>query len=159
LKPILGLLVLLAGPCWGVGGRAEASFALGKSALAPERPPASLGFEFQLVLNGDKPVELEAPCSSTGTIQESIPFAPADPPCRAPIRHHDMLLLPGGLSNGASSAGSPSSSSSSATGLTFILPVGFGVLGGDQSVRLFLADERFNPPPFASRLFRPPRAV
>ena len=158
VKPILGLIVLLAGPCLGLGGRVEASFALGKSALAPERSPGSLGFEFQLVLNGDEPAEPEVPCPTTGTAKEPAPFMPGDSP-RAPVPHRDLLLVPGGLTNGASSTGSPSSGPGSGTGLTFILPVDFGVFGDSQSVRLVLADERFNPPPFASRLFRPPRAV
>jgi hypothetical protein len=157
LKPILGLIVLVAGPFLGLSGRAEAGFALGKSALAPERSPGSMGFEFQLVLNGDEPAEPEGTSRMTGTADETSPLVPCDPP-RQPAPHRD-LLIPGGLSHGASSAGSPSPGPSSGTGLSFILPVDSGVSGGDLSGRLFLADERFNPPPFASRFFRPPRVV
>jgi hypothetical protein len=155
-KPILGLIVLLAWPCLGLGGRVEGSFALGNSALAPERPPNSLGYEFELVFNGDQPAEAERPCSKPCTAKETAPLIPGDSP-RTPVPHSDLLLVPGGLSHGGTSASSPSSGPSSGTGLTFILPVDFGVLGDQQSVRLFLADERFNPPPFAFRFFRPPR--
>jgi hypothetical protein len=159
LKPILGLIVLLAGPCWGLGGRAEASFALGKSALAPERSPGSLGFEFQLVLNGDQPAEPEVPSStSTNTARQPTPGMPGDSP-HTPVPQRDLLLVPVDLSHGSSSTGSPSPGSGSGTGLTFILPVDFWILGNDPAGRLFLADERFHPPPFASRLFRPPRVV
>jgi len=157
LKPILGLIVLLAGPCLGLGGRAEASFALARSALAPERPPVSLGLEFQLVLNGEEPVEPEAPCSSTSATSEPAPVAPGESP-RPPARYHHILPVPTGLSNGTSSAGSPPSGPGSGTGLIFILPSDCAMPGGGESGRLFLADERLNPPPFPSRLFRPPRS-
>jgi hypothetical protein len=156
VKPILGLLVLLAWPCLGLGGRAQASFALGGSALAPERAPGSLGLEFQLVLNGGEPAEPEGTPSSSVPAEEATPFAPGDSP-RAPAAPVHLLPIPGGLSTGTTASGPPSSSAGSAGGLSIILPSNPAALGDDPSGRLFLADERFNPPPFPSRLFRPPR--
>ena len=159
VKPILGLILLLAWPCLGLGSRVEASFALGRSALAPERSPGSLGFEFQLVLNGDEPAEPEGNCSSTGMAKEPTPFAPGDSP-RESGQPLDILLIPGSLANGASSASSPSSSGSgSGANLSFILPSGVGMPEADPSGRLYLADDRLSPPPFATRFFRPPRVV
>jgi hypothetical protein len=152
VKPILGLLVLLACPCLGLGGRAQAGFALGGSALAPERAPGSLGLEFQLVLNGGEPAEPEGPPTSAPA-EEDAPLPPGDSP-RAPAAPVHLLPVPGGTSSGA-----PSSGAGSGGGLSVILPSNPEALGGDPTGRLFLADERLHPPPFASRLFRPPRLV
>jgi hypothetical protein len=72
----------------------------------------------------------------------------------------DRVGWVGGIANsgvGSTSAPSGATGSHLAPSLGADPPV--GVLGGDHSERLFLADERFNPPPFPSRLFRPPRAV
>ena len=157
VKPILGLIVLLAWPCQGVGSRAEAGFALANSPPTAECSPGSLGFEFHLILNGDEPAKPQETCSSTGTATEPAPFAPGESP-RSPYR--DLLLAPGGVSNGTSSAGSPSSSGpGSGMGLSFIPPSDLGMSEADSSGRLYLADERLEPPPFATRHFRPPRVV
>jgi len=159
VKPILGLFVLLAWPCLGWGSRAEASFALGKSALAPEGSPGEPGFELRLVLNGMEAGEPERTSSSSSLGKETTPFGPGDPP-RTPETPRDFLPVPGGsLTHGATSTGAPSAGASAATGLPFILPLGSLLLGGGPPRRLFLADERLNPQPIASRLFRPPRAV
>jgi len=42
-------------------------------------------------------------------------------------------------------------------GLAGILLLASLPLVAEEAERLFLSDERFKPPPFASRLFRPPR--
>jgi hypothetical protein len=155
VKPILGLIVLLAWPCLGLGSRAEAGFALEAATPTAERTPGSLGFEFHLILNGEEPAKPEETCSSTGSEKAPAPFTPGDAP-RSPYR--DLLLVPGGLSNGASSAGSPPSTGpGSGPALSFVVPSGIGTTEADSSGRLFLADERIKPPPFDSRLFRPPR--
>jgi hypothetical protein len=157
VKPILGLIVLLAWPCLGMGSRVEAGFALGRSAFILERSAGSLGVEFQLVLNGDEPAEPEETTTSAAG-NETPPPSPRDTP-RAPGRQVALPSGPGGASPGGSTAGSPPSGPGSGTGLTFILSSDFSVQGADPSGRLFLADERLKEPPFASRLFRPPRDV
>jgi len=158
VKPILGLIVLLAWPCLGLGGRAEASFALGGSALTPERSPGSPGFELQLVLNGDVADEPPLTHSAAGMAKETLPLAPGDSP-RAPSAPRDLLPVPGGPSTNGASTGTPSAGPGSGATLSFILPLGSLVPGADPSGLLRLADERLKPPPFASRLFRPPRSV
>ena len=159
VKPILGLIVLLAWPCLGLGSRVEAGFALERSTLTPERSSGSLGFEFQLVLNGDEPTEPDRSCSTTATTKEPTPITPGDSP-REPGRPLDILLLPGNLANGTSCAGSPSTTGpGSGLSLSFILPSGIGMPNDSASGRRYLADDRLDPPPFATRFFRPPRVV
>jgi len=157
VKPILGLIVLLAWPCLGWGGRAEASFALGRSALTPERAPGSPGFELRLVLNGDAD-ESPVTHSSAGMAKETVPLAPGDSP-RAPSPPRDLLPVPGGSPANGASTGTPSAGPGSGTGLSFIMPLACLVPGTGPSGFLFLGDDRLDPPPSASRLFRPPRAV
>jgi len=156
-KLILGLIVLLAWPCLGWGSRVEASFALGRSVLPSERSASSPGFELQLVLNGGETSEPEVSYSSWGTGKETTPLEPHDSP-RAPLPPRDILsVLAGSFNTGASSTSAPPVGPGSGAGLSFILPLGSLVSRASQSGLLFLADERLDSLPFASRLFRPPR--
>jgi hypothetical protein len=156
VKPILGLIVLLTWPCLGLGSRAEASFALGRSHLTSGRSAGASGFELQLVLNGEE-TESKASPSSLGMGKESTPFAPSEP-SRAPFPPRNLLpRFIDLLTAGESSTGTSSTGPSSGPGLPFILPSGLLGPGVDQSGILLLADERVSPPSSASRLFRPPR--
>ncbi len=155
-KLILGLLVLLAGPAVGLGGRVQASFALGQP--APERPKGSFGLEFELVLNGEQ----GEPASSSGAaVREEVPSVPEPEAPSWPHRPGKPRPVPGDLqpSGTSSGAGSPSSGAGVAAGSSFLPPLSAQVFGAAVSGRLFLANERLKPPPFPSRLFRPPRAV
>jgi hypothetical protein len=158
MKLILALLVLLTWPCLGAGSRAQASFAFGRSALAPERIPGSPGFEFRLILSGDEPVEPDGAPPSSGLGEEITPVTPRDA-SRGPAMPAHLFPIPGGFSTGTTSTGIPSSGPGPGPGLPFVLPLGAETPRAGLTGLLFLANERFNPPPFASRLFRPPRLV
>src|SRR5213079_3159863 len=80
VKPMLGLLVLLAWPCLGWGSRAEAGFALGKLALPSQRAAGSSGPELRLVLKGEEAADPDAAHASPGMGKETPPFSPGDPP-------------------------------------------------------------------------------
>jgi hypothetical protein len=159
VKPILSLIVLLAWPCLGLGGRADASFALAASALEPRCCLGQPGFELQLALHHDT---TENPVvSAAGSAGREEPTWPAPGPS-----HWDWFLLNycflalGDLPiNGSSCAGFPSAGSSSVPGMTCILLSASAVPTAEGAGWLFLADERFKPPPFASRRFRPPRST
>ena len=155
VKPILGLIVLLAWPCLGWGGRAEANFALGQFSHQPDRPGCAFGFEFALVLNGGDQAEASAAGSPGGTSADTPSVPEADPPLRvfprAPIPAH------GDLQTGASSGPAPPTGPGGGAGLSPLLPPHAPVLGREVSGLLFLANDRLRPPPFPSRLFRPPR--
>jgi len=154
-KPILGLIVLLAWPLLGLGGRAQASFSLGQLSRESHRPKCSLGFEFELVLNGEEQTEA-AHANSPGGMSGETPSVPeADPAQRGfPQR---PLPRPSDLQTGTSSGPAPSTGPGGGAGLSLFPPVPAPVLGHDVSGLLFLANERLKPPPFPSRLFRPPR--
>jgi hypothetical protein len=157
LKPIFGLVVLLAWPCVGLGGRAEAGFALGRTPKLPGRSAEAPGFELRLVITGETTAEVEQTSSSSGIRIETPTHSPADS-SRLPFLPRDLLLFfADALSNGTSSAGTGSVVSGAASSLPFILPSGLLGPGVDQSGLLLLADEHLSPSPFASRLFRPPR--
>jgi hypothetical protein len=157
VKPAIGQIVLLACLMLGSGGRVEAAFAVECSALTGEKAAGSLGVEFQMVLNGESPVEPDRGDLGAGRVPEGIPASPADTPFLPP-QPLDLLVLGGSLS-GAASSDSSSFGPGSATGLSCILHRGVEISGLVRSGHLFLVEERLNPPPFASRLFRPPRLV
>jgi len=135
-KSLIGLLVLLAWPCLGLGGSARAAFVI------------TLGADEALVSG-----------ASSGGAGEEGGSRDTGTPGRASLPRH---LVPAGPSFQPSSTAGGTTSSGPGAG-----PGGPGLVGlliADsprlQSVGtgiLFLSDERFKPPPFASRLFRPPR--
>jgi len=135
-KPLFGLIVLLACPWLGASARA--------------------GFALVVPFDGEQTGCGAALWGDTG--DEDRPSNEGSP-WAAPLPAK-VLLAWSGLQTG-SGAGSTSTSGPTAgaggTGLAGILaPNSSPPLAGGGSL-LFLADERFKPPPFASRLFRPPR--
>jgi len=157
-KLILGLTVLLACPDLGLDSRAQASFALAQGTRETDRPTCSLGFEFRLVLNGEG---AEAPASlSSGAVRDEAPSLPEPEAPRKPELPGKPAPAHGDFqTNGASSGAGPSIGAGWGAGLSLLPPLRAQLLGAEVTERLFLANERLKPPPFASRLFRPPRAV
>ncbi len=156
-KLILGLSVLLACPELGLGNRAQASFALAPLSREQDRPKCSLGFEFELVLNGEESKEIPG-TTSAGAVRDEAPAAPgpAQPPTPRDLR--GLFHVQDGLqSNGASSSSPAPSSGPGGSGLYLVPPQSAQVLGVEVSEFLFLTDNQFKPPAFPSRLFRPPR--
>jgi hypothetical protein len=158
VTPILSLIVLLAWPFLGWGGRAEAGFALRRVATHSGRLPGSTGAEFVLFVDEQDAcgVGLAGSTSSPG---ENAPLAPSDPSRPTGLLRSPFLLASGSETGGTSSTRSPSSGPQAGTGQGFILPVASRLSGTEQSGLLFLADERLDCPLIASRLFRPPRVV
>ena len=91
----------------------------------------------------------------TGSSNNSAPPAPGGAPC-AP-QPGGIPITPDGLSHGGSAGGSPASGAGTSPTPSGLVPADFALRGLDLAGKLFLADERCNPQPFASRLFRPPR--
>jgi len=157
VKLIVGLIVLLAWPWLGCGGSAQASFSLGQHSRGPERPRCSFGFEFELVINGEEQAEA-GDSNPSGGMSGEIPSVPDSDPLRqsvlprAPIPAHD-----GPQTSGTSSGPAPPSGPGGGGGSCLLPPLGAPLLGREGSGLLFLANERLKPPPFPSRLFRPPR--
>jgi hypothetical protein len=154
-KQLLGLFVLLIWPCLGLGSRAEASFAL--TPPAQKRTPGWLGVEVRLYLNGDE-TEQPGAAPGNGPREDPSPITPNDAHLRLRLLR-DLLAVPcGPQGEGSSSSGSSSPGSGSGSGMSCLcLPLGSAGPQTEPSARLFLADERYRPPSFASRLFRPPR--
>jgi len=154
VKPILGLIVLLAWPLLGLGGRAEASFALGRLSRQPERSGCSVGFELALVLNGQEQTEASEARPRRGMRTET----PSAPDGNVPNRVFPRGPLPadGDLQTGTSSGPVPPTGAGVGAGLS-LLPPHVPLLADDASGLLFLAFGRLRPPLFPSRLFRPPR--
>jgi len=145
-KPLFGLIVLLAWPWLGLGGSARACFVLGPLAAPPERESSSAG----LALDGT--LDSGARYDATADAERQSPKGSSWWANLSPAWH--------GLQTGAATGGmSPFESAPGAggPGLVGILAPDFPPDGGEKAERLFLGDERFKPPPFASRLFRPPR--
>lgn len=155
MKPILGLIVLLTWPCLGLGGRAVAGFALGRTtpAASPSKP---VRFQLTLVLNedeGDPPAE-----QGSGGVEDE---GKTPQPMNAPSRYFPFRVIFPALSglhgDGGPSTGSTSSTSAGGAGLPLIFTLVSLVSRDEGSRRLYLWDERIKPPAFASRWFRPPR--
>jgi hypothetical protein len=154
---MLSLIVLLACSELGPAGRVQAGFALGRLTQEPEPPKYSFGLEFELVVNGEGAEAAVPPATSAGMSGEAPIANESDHP-RPPDLPPGVIPAHGGFqSRGASSGAGPSTGSGGGTGLYLVVPASAQVLAGEASGRLFLADERWKPPPFASRLFRPPR--
>jgi hypothetical protein len=156
-KLFLVLLMLLLSPVLGPGGRVEASFALGQCTEEPDRGKCSFGFELERVLNGEEGVEdaagpsvarrdNEAPCVK----ELNRPQGPRDP---GESLMGQRLAQPGGASPGSG----PSAGQGWGTGGLLLLAPGIRERE-EGTALLFLADDRFKLPPFATRLFRPPRS-
>jgi hypothetical protein len=153
-KPLLALIVLLA---WlGLGDSARASFVIRQRTSSPKRVQTSAGFTLVVMLDEEESGPSELPADGTSdqdrSRNEGNPWA-------APLPG-PLLLAWSGVQTG-SGAGSTSTSGPTSTpggvGLTAILDPNSTAPPAEGANLLFLAEERFKPPPFASRLFRPPR--
>jgi len=135
-KPLFGLIVLLACPWLGLGGSARAGFVITLGTTEAAFSDAS----------------------SAGTAEEDRPGNPE----WAWLASLPPQLLPAGPAPQASSTTGGMTTSASPTeagggGLVgLLMPDRLHLQEGEAGL-LFLGDERFKPPPFASRLFRPPR--
>jgi hypothetical protein len=157
VKPIVGLLVLLAWPCLGWGGRAEAGFLRGV-ALAPRQSSDPLGGEFQTFASGENEDRSDMAPPLVGG--QDAPAPAPDGPNRTPASPRDLLLVFGGSPGGMSSRGGPTEQTGGgATGQPLVLPYVSPVPEDDASGLLPLRDERLAPPLAKSRHFRPPRVV
>jgi hypothetical protein len=156
VKPILCLIVLLAWPCLGWGGRAEAGFARGV-ALASGQTLDPLGGELQPFACGENETRADMAPPKSG---KDIPAPAPDGPGHTPTSPRDLLLVLGGsLGGGMSSRGGSSAPPGGGAGLLCLLPFVSHVPGADPSGLMLPEDERLPLPSSASRLFRPPRAV
>jgi hypothetical protein len=121
-----------------------------------DRPNRSVGFEFGLVLNGDGAQTPAGPASAAvcGDVP-SMPESPSTPglPGKPAPAYRNLQT------NGTSTGAGTSAGADPGAGLSGLPPVRAQLLGADASELLFLVNERFRRPPFASRHFRPPRAV
>jgi hypothetical protein len=149
LRFLLPLILLVAAPLLGVGGRAQASFILPHS-LAARPNPGSF-------LDGTPPADgdaMEASPSMEGDISQELHWLYKD--------GEPLLISPASAKFGTTSGGDGCSSPSEGPGsqstsqspaLTTPPPVDAPALKGV----LFLETAQRRPPPFPSRLFRPPR--
>jgi hypothetical protein len=115
------------------------------------RPPDHVG---SLARSNRPPRTLQ-----TASGSNAVPLAPGGIPCLP--SYNRVPIAPGGLSNGGSAAGSSANGAGvgTSTSVSCIVPADCALPGIDLTGKLFLADERLNPPSFASQLFRPPRVV
>jgi hypothetical protein len=137
-RNILRLVLLLTWLCLGMVGSARAGFALVLTTGAEE-----IGNSGAFTGNAGHDERLE---------NERVPEHTALP--------RRLSTAWPGLPTTSSSGGMSSSSPGSApggSGLIGALTVACPPLGAEAAERMFLVDERFKPPPFSSRLFRPPR--
>jgi hypothetical protein len=157
VKPIVGLLVLLAWPCLGWGGRAEAGFLRGV-ALAPRQSVDPLAGESQTFAGGENEGQSDMAPPLVGG--EDAPAPAPGGPNRTPASPRDLLLVFGGSPGGMSSRGGPTEQTGwGATGQPFVQPYVSPVPDADASVLLPPGDECLAPPLAKSRHFRPPRVV
>jgi hypothetical protein len=154
-NPIPGLIVLLASSTLGLGGRVQANFALERPTRWPDQANCPLGFELVLVLRGEEPDEAPRVCSTGGMSAETSLEPIADLPQR-PLLARRLNPADGNLRTGDSGP-APPTGPGWGPGMCLLLPPSAPALAGPRSTRLFLAAQQFRPPPFASRLFRPPR--
>jgi hypothetical protein len=154
-KPLFGLTVLLACPWLGLGSSARACFVLGQFASPLER--AKLSGDLALVVPLDAEETGSGGASSGGMGDEDRRSNEGSPgPANLPRQVSPAWRFPTGSVAGGTSSSGPTPGAGAA-GLVGILTLAARPLGVDGADRLFLRDERFKPPPFASRLFRPPR--
>jgi len=147
-KPLFGLIVLLALPLLGLGGSARASFVVGQ--FGADRAKSS-----------NVPLDAEgAGCggASSASGHEDRPGDEESPSAKLLSRR--LLAAGQGLQTGSSAGGASAPSAPSGpggSGPVGILTPNAPPPGEEGADLLFLGDERFKPPPFSSRLFRPPR--
>jgi len=148
---ILAVLLLeLAG-----GGSARACFVVGPLNSSPERAKALVGLA--LVAPFDEEDAPEGGTTSGGKGDEDRPRNEGAPWVDdLPRQHPAWHGLQTSSTAGASTASGPASGPG-VSGLMFVLASGPALLGAERAEALFLVAKRFTPPPFASRLFRPPR--
>ena len=147
-KPLIGLVVLLACPLAGVGGRAEASFRL-------ERTDDRM---VRVLADGAVSVRVETTCDTGATATSAVPLRPTPEPQPSPWKGPTGPAHATQHSGGTtSSSGSPSGDLASGGAVFVLLPR--ASLAGEKALRgaLFLAEQRFQPGPFPTRLYRPPR--
>jgi len=156
MKLGLCLLVLLSTPFTGLVSRAEASFMLRPTAAAEVIDPSGW-LEPLLRLDSSwqgEPVS-GPPASSTG----EAPLVPAEEEgSRNPQLPRTFTPAYPDLQHGGSMSTDSAPSGFGAGGGLYPLTTSSDNLAGpNASERLFLAEDRQKPPPFSSRLFRPPR--
>jgi hypothetical protein len=131
---VFGLIALLA---WlGPVSSAEAGLTFDRAALNPAEPMPILDQQF------------------SGTAER--PPAEQEGQRRSPLPHPDHLPADA-AHHGTSAPPGPSSGPGPGASLACLVSPSCWGLAPDAGQRLYLADERFKPPPFTSRLFRPPR--
>jgi hypothetical protein len=149
LQPVLALAVLVAGPLLGCRGEVCAGLVLNQAAPPSlslgllDREAGSSSSSFQGSGEGAPPLDVDA---------EPAPGRPGKE-ARAADR------LPGGLRPSDGGAGSPPSGPGSGGPVLYAIVSAPVVPQATRSALLFLNDTLSWPPPFASRLFRPPRVV
>jgi len=154
-KPLIALIVLLAGPCLGPGGSARAGFVLGQRASSFERPNSSAGFALIVTLDAE---EAGAGGAGSGSGNEDRPRDNGNPWLAS--LPQQLFLAWDGLQAGSAAGGTPTSGPAPGTsgpGLVGMLTPGSPPPPAERADLLFLVDQRFKPPPFALRVFRPPR--
>ena len=141
MKHLAPLLVLLACPFLGQGGRAEAGFTVGQLQVVTQGDSNALSFELTPALGGE-------PRQDTSSAERSAP-------------RFDWPLEKSPGNNGPEAcegmSSAPSAGPSAPGGMPLAASVDKEPPEGTATGRLFLCNERFKPPPFASRWFRPPR--
>jgi hypothetical protein len=135
----VGLLALLT---WlGPVSSAEAGLAFNRGAFEPAWP-WSAGADGMLAQARQSPDASK----SSGAPTEGQSPAPIPPPGPFPATQPGTSAPSGGPTGGGATLGS-----------SCLPPPSAWRLAAEAVGQLFLADERLKPPPFASRLFRPPR--
>jgi hypothetical protein len=155
-EPLFGLIVLLAWPWLGLGDSARAGFVLRQRASSPELANPSAEFALIVTLDGEEAGASGAPSGGTGGEDGS---GDEGSPWSASLPRQLLLSWPGVQTGPGAGGTSPSrpASGPGGSGLVGILAPNAPPPGAEGPNLLFLGDERFKPPPFASRLFRPPR--
>jgi hypothetical protein len=149
----LALLTLVVWPLVGAGDQARAGFLL---ANPFERPPLST-LAAEARADGDGMAKSEVPQESASAQQprdERAPDVPA--PANTLLESYSLWTFGLGQSagNGTTAAGA---SGISVSVLPAALNAPVDLLPHPEVCRAYFADLLFRPPPFASRLFRPPR--
>jgi hypothetical protein len=153
VKPIFGLLVLLAWPCLGIGGCAEAGFARG-IVLPPRDALDLLGPR----AGGAADSEIDDAASMTPPTQEKDAPAPGCP-SREPAAPRDLLHFFGCAQGAGMTRSRLRAPTVWGAGLPFVLPFISQVPGIDSSGDLPPEVERIAPSLFEPCLCRPPRAI
>jgi hypothetical protein len=155
-KLILGVILLLAGPLGGLGGRVQAGFALEQRLSGPDRSPSPFGLALVLIMNGEDEAK-SAVCASPAQTKDEGAIVSER---QAPQRRRMPCALPPApgdcQTKGASSGAGRSTGPGGRIPLSPSPPQHAPTSMGEES-GLCLADERCGPALFPARLFRPPR--